>query len=226
MYFRILRDGDTGAVSYLIADLDVGECVLVDPRVKDAPLLAALLAEHALQLRWVLRTHQHDADGAATVEALRALGAPVVQGDAVAGADVPPDGEVLAFGNEHVLVWHTPGHTAGCLSYLWRDRVFCGGLLAIDACEDQPVPSEPEALWDSVVQRVFGLPSETLLFAGHVKQGRIVSTVLEERTAHPYFAARTRDEFLAAIAKLPRPRKSSRVAGRVGTRRASAYGAV
>lgn len=96
MYFRILRDVDTGAVSYLIADMDAGECVLVDPRVKDAPLLAALLAEHALQLRWVLRTHQHDADGAAAVEALRALGAPVVQGGAAVGAEVPPDGEVLA----------------------------------------------------------------------------------------------------------------------------------
>ncbi|MGQ9723827.1 MAG: hypothetical protein ACUVVU_00415 [Tepidimonas sp.] len=207
-------------MSYLIADLSGGECVLVDPLVKDATLLAALMAERSLQLRWVLRTHQHDTDVAATVEALGALGAPVVQGEVVAGAHVPSDGEVLAFGNELVRVWHTPGHTAGCLSYQWRDRLFCGGLLAIDDCEAQPVPSEPEALWDSVVRRVFGMPSETLLFAGHVKQGRIVSTVLEERTAHPYFAARTRDEFLAAIARLSPQKKSAHIARHVSARRA------
>ena len=31
-----------------------------------------------------------------------------------------------------------------------RDRPFCGGLLAVDACPHQPQPALPEALWDSV----------------------------------------------------------------------------
>ncbi|RPE62864.1 glyoxylase-like metal-dependent hydrolase (beta-lactamase superfamily II) [Tibeticola sediminis] len=209
MYFRILRDEASGAVSYLLADLDAQECVLIDPRVPDVPLLAALMAERGLRLRWTLRTHQHDADPLQTLQAFGALGAPVVQGDAAEGAVNPGDGDALCFGSECVQVWRTPGHTAGCLSFLWRDRMFCGGLLAIDACAQQPLPAEPEALWDSVVQRLFALPAETLLFAGHVRQGRVVSTVLEERAGHPYFAARTRDEFLAAVAGLPRTARRS-----------------
>lgn len=39
----------------------------------------------------------------------------------------------------------------------------------------------PEALWDSVKQRVFTLPDETLLFAGHERWALAVSTVLEQR---------------------------------------------
>jgi glyoxylase-like metal-dependent hydrolase (beta-lactamase superfamily II) len=93
----------------------------------------------------------------------------------------------------------TPGHTAGCLSYLWRDRLFCGGVLAVDACPFQPRPALPEALWDSVTRCIFDLPDETLLLAGHAQNARTVSTVHEARLAHPWFARASRDEFLARV---------------------------
>jgi hypothetical protein len=54
-----------------------------------------------------------------------------------------------------------------------------------------------------VTQRVFTLPDETLLFAGHEQRARAVSTVLEQRRWHPLFAHLTRDEFLAQMAVLP-----------------------
>jgi hypothetical protein len=49
------------------------------------------------------------------------------------------------------------------------------------------------------------MPSETLLFAGHERRARAVSTVLEQRRWHPLFATLTRDEFLAHMAALPKP---------------------
>jgi glyoxylase-like metal-dependent hydrolase (beta-lactamase superfamily II) len=109
----------------------------------------------------------------------------------------------LPFGDELVRVLATPGHTATCVSFAWRDRLFCGGLLAVDACPHQRRPQAPEALWDSVTQRVFTLPDETLLFAGHERRARAVSTVLEQRRWHPFFAGQTRDAFLAQMAALP-----------------------
>ena len=117
-----------------------------------------------------------------------------------------PAGGLLPFGDEHVEVLATPGHTAGCLSFRWRDRVFCGGLLAVDACPFQPRPADPRALWDSVVQCIFTLPDETLLFAGHARQGRAASTVFEQRRWHPWFGAASRDEFLARAAALAEAR--------------------
>ena len=202
MYFRILHDEASGAASFLLADLDAGEAVLVDPRGADVAVLAAMLDEHRLRLRWLLRTHEHDDQLPGEATALDTLGAPRIQQRVPTGQG-SPDREtgVLVFGNQHLRVLRTPGHTAGCLSYLWRDRLFCGGLLAVDACPFQPRPALPEALWDSVTQEVFTLPNETLLFSGHARQARAVSTVLEQRRWHPWFGGASRDEFLARVVR-------------------------
>ncbi len=204
MYFRILHDDTSGELSYLLADLDTREAVLVDPHGCDLPLLLALLAEHELRLRWVLRTHQHDEAMPQEPALLARLGAPLVQGQGGAPhSQHASEGDIYPFGHELVRVLATPGHTAGCLSFAWRDRLFCGGLLAVATCPHQPRPAVPEALWDSVRQRVFTLADETLLFAAHERCGRAVSTVLEQRRWHPFFAGLSRDAFLARIAALP-----------------------
>jgi glyoxylase-like metal-dependent hydrolase (beta-lactamase superfamily II) len=204
MYFRILHDDASGELTYLLADLDAREAVLVDPRGRDLPVLLALLAERELRLRWVLRTHQHDEQMPQEMALLARLGAPLVQGqDGGSGTERVSEGEVRPFGHELIRVLATPGHTASCLSFAWRDRLFCGGLLAVDGCPHQPWSAEPQALWDSVRQRVFTLPDETLLFGAHGRRGRAVSTVLEQRRWHPFFATLSRDEFLARMAALP-----------------------
>lgn len=190
MYFRMLHDEASGCLTYLLADLDAGEAVVIDPRGADAELLSAMLAEHRLRLRWLLRTHEHDALAGDESAALGALSAPRVEHRV-------PQSELLPFGNEHVRVLATPGHTAGCLSFLWRDRLFCGSLLAPTGCPYQPQPALPEALWDSVMRRVFLLPAETLLFSGRAQHARAVTTVLEQRRWHPWFGHAGRDAFLA-----------------------------
>ena len=201
MYFRILNNETSGELTYLLADQDAREAVLIDPHVCDLPVLLALLAERDLRLRWVLRTHQHDALQPDERAGLMRLGAPLVQGDTLDALSLA-EGAVLPFGDELVHLMHTPGHTSSCLSFAWRDRLFCGGLLAVTACPRQPHPVAPVALWDSVTQRIFTLPDETLLFAGHEQRARAVSTVREQRRWHPFFASLTRDEFLAHMAAL------------------------
>jgi len=202
MYFRILNDESSGELTYLLADLSAREAVLIDPHGRDLPVLAALLAERELRLRWVLRTHQHDAIQVKEAVLLERLGAPLVQGDALDKIAGLQQSMMLPFGDELIRVRATPGHTPYCLSYGWRDRFFCGGLLAVTACPHQPRPGAPEALWDSVTQQIFSMPDETLLFAGHERRARAVSTVLEQRRWHPFFSGLTRDEFLAQIAAL------------------------
>jgi glyoxylase-like metal-dependent hydrolase (beta-lactamase superfamily II) len=164
-----------------------------------------LLAERDLRLRWVLRTHQHDDRAPQERAALARLGASLVQGQSGPLVQVAAQGEWLTFGNEVVSVIATPGHTAHCRSYVWRDRVFCGGLLGVDVCPHQPYPARPEALWDSVRHSLFTLPDETLLFVGHAHRAQAVTTVLQERRWNPWFAALSRDEFLTRVAPLRDP---------------------
>ncbi|WP_180128035.1 hypothetical protein [Rhodoferax sp. BLA1] len=190
MYFRILNDSHSGEFSYLLAD-HTQDAVLIDPRAQDIPVLLALLAERDLRLRWVLRTHHHDGLFPHEPSLLAGLGAPLVQGD---GGHT-----TLPFGDGLIQVLATPGHTRSCLSFAWRDRVFCGGLLAVTTCPHQAYPQSPQDLWDSVMQKVFTLADETLLFCGQEQHARAVSTVLEQRRWHPYFSGLTRDEFLAQM---------------------------
>jgi glyoxylase-like metal-dependent hydrolase (beta-lactamase superfamily II) len=205
----MLHDETSGAVSYLLADLDTRECVLVDARSADLSVLRAMLDEHGLHLARLLRTHEHDGRLAEEAAALDWLGATDNQ-QALTGQPLSalspqspqsPHGEpgTLVFGNELLRVLPTPGHTAGCLSFLWRDRLFCGDLLSVDACPLQPRPAQPEALWDSATRQVFTLPGETLLFCAHASRGRAVSSVLEQRRWHPWLGGATRDEFLARV---------------------------
>lgn len=198
MYFRILHDEAGDTMSYLLADLDAGAAVLVDPRGADLALLHAMLDEHRLHLQWVLRTHQHDSLMPGEAAALHTLRAPRIAHQVPAASN-----GLLAFGNEHLRVIATPGHTSGCLSFLWRDRLFCGDLFAVDDCPYQPRPALPETLWDSVTHKVFTLPAETLLFSCHAQRARSVSNVLEQRRWHPWFAGASRDDFLSRVAAPP-----------------------
>jgi glyoxylase-like metal-dependent hydrolase (beta-lactamase superfamily II) len=202
VYFRILNNESNGELTYVLGDLDAREAVLIDPHGCDVPVLLALLAERELRLRWVLRSHHHDSMHPNETSQLKRLGSPLVQGDSLTALGLD-DGAVLPFGYEQIKVIKTPGHTPDCLSFTWRDRLFYGGLLAVTACPYQARPLAPEALWDSVTQRVFTLPDETLLFAGHAAHASAVSTVLEQRRWHPFFSGLTRDEFLCQVGALP-----------------------
>lgn len=195
----MLYDEVSGDLTYLLADADAREAVLVDPHGRDLPVLQAMLDDRGLRLRWVLRTHDHDQQEPAEPDTLSRLGAALVQGRRCTQALRPADGAELSFGDEYVTVMETPGHTPDCLSFVWRDRVFCGGLLAVDACPRQPSPALPAALWDSVHGRIFTLPDETLLFGGHARRARAVGTVLEQRRWHPHFSGQTRDTFVARM---------------------------
>src|SRR5918996_1648374 len=44
------------------------------------------------------------------------------------------EGGVIEVGNLSVQVWHTPGHTAGQLSFKMGDLLFCGDNIYKDSC--------------------------------------------------------------------------------------------
>ena len=201
MYFRNLRDDTSGELSYLIADVRSREAVLVDPRPNDVSLLSALLAEQQLVLRWVLRTHHHDVQISADWTALSRLGGRIVQSDAYESSYTPENHEKLPFGSEFIQVMYSPGHTSHCLSFLWRDRLFCGGLLDVSQCSHQPFAAEPALLWDTR-QQILKLPIETLLFSSHAKDSCSISSLMDQRRMNPFFGNLSRDEFMKSMASL------------------------
>ena len=203
-HFRQLFDPTTSAYTYLLADLEAREALVIDGTARQAATMLAWLDELDLVLRYVTLTHSHAGERDETADLRRRSGAAVA---AAADAGLPRvdvgvrHGDTLVFGNQVVHVFGTPGHTPGCLSFLWQDRVFTGDALLIGTCGRTDLPGgDAGTLYDSVVRRLFLLPGETLVYPGHDHRGRTVSTIAEERQHNPRFAGRSRDEFITFMA--------------------------
>ena len=124
MLFRQLLDPETSTWSYLLADAESREAVLIDPVREQLPRDLELLGELELRLLTCLETHVH-ADHVTGGGGLREkLGCRFGAGRAggVMTADLQlDDGERLRFGKHALEVLATPGHTRGCVTYVCRE---------------------------------------------------------------------------------------------------------
>lgn len=214
--FRQLFDPVSSTYTYVLSCERTREAVLIDPVLEQRERDVALLAEAGLRPRWLLDTHVH-ADHVTAVSALKAVlpDAAVITTAVGLACDAEgyeralSHGDRLDFGDEHLDVIATPGHTPGSMSFLWRDRLFTGDALLIGGCGRTDFQGgDAGQLYDAVTQRLFKLPGETLVYPGHDYKGRHVSCIAEERESNPRLAGKTREEFVALMGtlNLPRPR--------------------
>lgn len=206
-------DPESCTYTYVLVDESSRKAVLIDSVREQIHRDLELLRDNDLQLEWVLETHVH-ADhitGAAQLQAQTGARSAVGAGAGVACANRHlQDGDEVAFGGESLRVITTPGHTSGCVSYLWRDRLFTGDALLIDACGRTDFQEgDPGRLYDSITQKLFVFPDETLVYPAHDYEGRQVSSIGEQRGSNPRLAGRSRDEFIALMngMDLDAPRK-------------------
>ena len=208
-----LFDVESSTFTYILVADDERSAVIIDPVEHHCERDLAHLARLGLTLTYVLETHAH-ADHVTSAGKLRAITgaqAAVPSGCGIAPAEVQlNDGDVIAFGDEErITVLHTPGHTAGSVSYLWRGNVFSGDTLLIDGCGRTDFQSgSAQALYDSVTSKLFTLPDATRVWPGHDYKGQSVSTIGWEKRHNARLANRSKDDFCALMAtlNLPKPR--------------------
>ena len=212
MLFRQLIDGRSSTYTYLLADAATRDAVLIDPVFEQYARDAALVRELGLRLGCTLETHVHaDHVTAAWLFRERLGSAIVVSADAgAAGADrLVRDGDVVAFGGETLSVRATPGHTAGCVSYLTGDRkaVFTGDALMIrSAGRTDFQEGDPGRLYRSVHDKLFALPDDCLVYPAHDYGGRLASSIGEERAFNPRLGgARSEADFVGFMPNLGLP---------------------
>lgn len=199
-HFRQIPDARSNSFAYLLADMDKREGILIDPVAEQATLYLALLDELQVRLTHLLLTHLHVPAAPAAEILCRRTGARLAAGaySGLKEADLSlQGGEHIVFGDELLRVWPTPGHTRGCVSYLWRDRVFTGDTLLIGDCGNASVAGgDPGMLFDSLTRHLLTLPDETLVYPAHDFSGRRVSCIGEAREKNPKLTGITRDEFI------------------------------
>jgi len=193
MLFRQLFDSETCTFTYLLADERSKEAVLIDPVLEKVERDLQLLQELSLNLKYILETHVH-ADhitGAAQLKEKTSAQTGVSHKGCVEGADLClKTGDTLAFGDTHLQVRETPGHTSSCVTYVWemhgRKIAFTGDALFIRGCGRTDFQEgSPNTLYKSIHEHIYSLPDDTLIYPGHDYKGHTCSTVGEEKQFNP-----------------------------------------
>ena len=183
------QDVDDRAESrtYIVADRDSRQAVIIDAILENVERDLTLLKELDLTLLFAIETHVH-ADhitGASVIK--ERTGAQIVYGGGTAGLVTGADlflreGQELRFGSTVLGGLATPGHTAGCMSYVLPGAVFTGDAMFIRGNGRTDLQGgSAESLFESVRLGLFRLPDDTIVYPGHDYNGRVSSTIREEK---------------------------------------------
>ena len=202
---RIL--GMVGTNCYLLCNMDIKECVLIDP-ADSQDEISRMIDESGCSLKGILLTHGHfdhimaadavrdkyDVKVYASCDEKNTLEQPHINLGEAYGlklsvkADVwHKDGEILKLAGFDIEALHTPGHTEGGSCYYIReigvlfsgDTLFCGSV----GRTDFPGGSMSEIV-RSIKEKVMVLPDDTKVYPGHGEG----TSVGYERVNNPFLA--------------------------------------
>lgn len=218
LLFRQLFEKESSTYTYLLADVGHPDkpALLIDPvdRMVDRDL--GLVKDLGLKLVYAMNTHCH-ADHI-TGTGLLKMKNPGVKSiiaessGAIADAYLEP-GDKVYFGNLFLEVRATPGHTAGCVTYVTGEgddqpnprMAFTGDALLIRGCGRTDFQGGSSSLlYHSVHSQIFSLPGDTLIYPAHDYKGFTVSTVEEESKFNPRLT-KSEEEFKKIMENLNLP---------------------
>lgn len=175
--------------NYLLIDEESKEAAIVDCSSMDNSILIELKKNNAI-LKYVLLTHGHfdhigglndlpegvqvlmhenDMEWIKEVNTyLPMIGMPSME--------VPKihkhikDNDIIKLGNTEIKVIHTPGHTQGGVCYYTEGHLFSGDTIFRESVGRCDLPGgDFNQIVDSIEQRIFELPEETIIYPGHGK---------------------------------------------------------
>lgn len=180
--------------------LDGGKrAALVDPAgIPDS--LLRILRDGEYHLQYILITHKHADHCDATAAIAGAFPAAQIVMHELDVAAIGPlgpkalrvrDGEELPFGDDvRIRMLHTPGHTDGSSSYLFKSTVFTGDtLFAGSVGGAYGDASSYEDILNSVRSKLFRLADDTVVMPGHGPP----TTIALEKVHNPFFPEAAHD---------------------------------
>jgi len=218
MIFRQLFEPESCTYTYLLGCEETGESVLIDPVIDTVERDLDVIHSLGLKPTYTLETHVH-ADhltGALKMKALASSQIVVASMEQLSCADLGiEEGKIFQVGNLQLEPLFTPGHTDKHHAYIINSNthtlLFSGDALLIEACGRTDFQSgDPRALYDSIHNKLFFLPDETLVYPGHDYEGRQVTTIGQEKQRNPRLGNNKSEEEFVNIMNnmdLPYPKK-------------------
>ncbi len=218
MIFRQLIESDSSTYTYLLACEQTRQAVLIDPVLETVERDLQVLRDLDLKLAVTLETHVH-ADHLTSAKRLRdrtgsQIACPAMLRLPCADIGVS-EGHPFVLGEIVLQPLFTPGHTDHHHAYLLESPVnkllFTGDALLIEACGRTDFQSGNAGdLYNSIHNKFFSLPDETLVYPGHDYEERCVSSIAQEKVRNPRLGkGRPKEDFVELMdgLDLPYPRK-------------------
>jgi len=204
-----LFDDESSTYTYLLWDTETKDAILVDPVDIQVERDLKEVQELGLNLVYGVNTHAHADHVTGTwllkqkVPDLKS----VIAEASGAKCDIAINaGDRIAFGRRSISARATPGHTAGCLSYVADDEsvVLTGDALLIQGCGRTDFQGgSAETLYESIHTQLFTLPGECVVYPAHDYEGRTSSTIGKEAETNPRLGKdKTKAEFVDIMANL------------------------
>jgi hydroxyacylglutathione hydrolase len=195
------RIGPALNFTYLVANEEGGEGVVIDPSFGIDPVLRAIDAKR-VKVRFILNTHSHQDHIAGNGDVKSRTGAKVLAHRvAPIGQDVSvDDGDRFKVGSLSFEVVHTPGHTKDSVLYIFEGNVATGDTLFVGECGRTDLPGgDPSEMYDSLLRRVVRLDDALVVLPGHDYGVTPTSTIGREKRENYTLQPRTREQFLAFL---------------------------
>lgn len=178
---------------YVLMCPDTRKAAVIDPAFEPERILA-LLDQWQAELTHALFTHRHPdhVNGAPAMQDATGCDLLIHEAD----ADVLTEqalrvttlrgGESLDVGQLSLRAHHTPGHTAGGLTYQCGKRLFTGDFLFVDTCGRTDFPTgSKETIWNSLQWFKQTFPDDHIICPGHDYGRKPEATVGEQTTENP-----------------------------------------
>ncbi|MGH8977843.1 MAG: MBL fold metallo-hydrolase [Acidimicrobiia bacterium] len=205
--------------AYLVGDRETGDAVMVDPAYGVDELVETLVGD-GMRCTGVLVTHYHpdhvggqmmglsiegvaqllaraDVDAKVHVQTPEAFGVKRVTGCSDSDLVLHESGDVIDVGAIPITLIHTPGHTPGSQCFFVDGRLVSGDTLFLDGCGRTDLPGgDPEALYESLTQKLAVIPDNTVLFPGHLYSPEPSLPLGDVRSRNSVFRPRTREQWM------------------------------
>ncbi|MBT3312639.1 MAG: MBL fold metallo-hydrolase [Desulfobacterales bacterium] len=196
---------------YLIGDDTTKTCALIDPAFQ-TNMLQKEIEKKGFTLTHVINTHNHPDHTSGNASLIASTGAKlyihsidgkklgkflhgafsrIFGGKGSPEADVLlEDGDDINIGEITIKVIHTPGHTPGSICLYIKGNVFTGDTLFVESMGRTDLPGgSHKTLIESIHEKIYSLPDETIIWPGHDYGPSPKSTVGQEKKNNPFTMA-------------------------------------